>query len=235
MNQSPAETRLDQIYRAAARLFVERGFAATSMNEIAGAVGITKAGLYHFVRSKDELAANLIAWAYDVYDRDVYTPARGISDPLERLRFIVRAHLYNVCRHPEGAGNPVTVLLDDPAALATTHRHAIVERKEEYYRFLRDTLAALKERAELIEVDPTVAAFSLLGMILWLARWRRSGGRLSIDEIVAQMTEIALRSVVRADVLLAKAVLPSARPARKRPQADGPRSRASWRAARPST
>jgi AcrR family transcriptional regulator len=212
MARQPVETRLDQIYGAAAHLFVEKGFAATSMNEIAAAVGITKAGLYHFVRSKDELALNLITWAYDVYDRDVFFPAQDISDPLDRLRFIVRGHLYNVGQHRGTAGNPVTVLLDDPAALTPTHRRAIIRRKANYYKFLRDTLAALAERGELNDVDPTVAAFSLLGMILWLARWHKAGGRLSLDEIVAQMSEIALRGLVRPEALQAKEIAFTARP-----------------------
>src|ERR1700761_5360376 len=126
MSLPPTDSRASQIYAAGARLFVEKRFAATSMSEIAAAVGITKAGLYHFVESKDELALNLITWAYDVYDRDVYIPAQGISDPFDRLRFIVRSHLYTVGHNRGGvAGNPVTVLLDDPAALTPQHRRAI--------------------------------------------------------------------------------------------------------------
>jgi AcrR family transcriptional regulator len=206
------ESRYNRIYNVAARLFVAKGFAATSMNDIAQAVGITKAGLYHFVKSKDELSLNLITWAYDVYDRDVYIPAQGISDPLERLQFCVRAHLYNVGQHRGPSGNPVTVLLDDPAALAPAHREAIVRRKNVYFNFMRDTLAALAERGELNDVDPTVAAFSLIGMILWLARWHRAGGRISLDEIVAEMTEIALRGVVRHEVLEARGMTSARRP-----------------------
>lgn len=230
MTRPPAEMRIDQIYRAAARLFVDKGYAATSMNEIAEAVGITKAGLYYFVKSKNDLALNLITWAYDVYDRDVYIPAQGISDPLERLRFIVRAHLYNVGDHRGAVGNPVTVLLDDPAALTPVHRRTITRRKGVYYAFLRDTLAALRDRGQLIDVDPTVATFSLLGMILWLARWRRTSGRLSLDEIVAQMTEIALHGVVREEALrsttivLAEAPAPGARAGRRAERPPGRRA-----------
>jgi AcrR family transcriptional regulator len=207
-----AESRIDQIYGVAAQLFVAKGFAATSMNDIARAVGITKAGLYHFVTSKDELALNLITWAYDVYDRDVYVPAQGISDPLERLQFAVRAHLYNVGQHRGASGNPVTVLLDDPAALAPEHHRGIIKRKSVYFNFMRDNLAALKARGELNDIDPTVGAFSLLGMILWLARWHRPEGALSLDEIVAQMTEIALRGVVRLEVLEARGMTSTRRP-----------------------
>jgi AcrR family transcriptional regulator len=219
----PQESRTNQIYAAAAHLFVEQGFAATSMSQIAAAVGITKAGLYHFVASKDELALNLITWAYDIYDREVHIPAQGISDPLDRLRFIVRSHLYNVGQDRAGPmGNPVTVLLDDPAALTPQHRRAITRRKGVYYGFLRDTLAALKDRGELIDVDPTIAAFSLLGMILWLARWRQADGRVSLDDTVAQMAEIALRSVIRPEVLAARGALA---PLRFAPQPALPRGR----------
>lgn len=230
MSLPPPESRANQIYGAAARLFVEKGFAATSMSEIAAAVGITKAGLYHFVESKDELALNLITWAYDIYDREVFIPAQGIRDPLDRLRFIVRSHLYNVGQSRVGVlGNPVTVLLDDPAALNPKHRGVIRRRKGVYYTFLRDTLAELKARGELVDVEPTVAAFTLLGSILWLARWHKDAGRLSVDDIVAQMSEIILRGVLRPEVIEAKDVpvtwrtapapMVASRPRRRSPRA----------------
>jgi AcrR family transcriptional regulator len=202
-----AVSRIDQIYGAAARLFVTKGYAGTSMEDIAQAVGITKAGLYHFVTGKEELSLNLIIWAYEVYDRDVYFPAQGILDPLERLRFIIRGHLYNVGQHRGASGNPVTVLLDDPAALTREQQKAITERKNTYFNFMRDCLLAIKARGELNDIDPTVGTFTLIGIILWLARWHRLDGPLSLDKIVTQMTEAALRGVVRLEVLEARGMV----------------------------
>lgn len=193
--------RLAQIYAVAARLFIEKGVAATSMNDIAEAVGITKAGLYHFVPSKEELLKSLIVRAYEIYDRDVDRPARRIADPLQRLHFIIRNHLYNVGRHRTETQNPVTILLDDPAAVTPSTASLLVKRKRKYYALLRDTLDALEKRGQLADIDPTVAAFSLVGMILWLARWHRTGGRLSLDEIVTQMTAFAMRAVIPPGVL----------------------------------
>ena len=214
VRRPPPGSRIIQIYEAAARLFVERGYTATTLSDIASAVGITKAGIYHFIRTKEDLVNGLVAWAFEVYERDVDRPARLIADPMERLRFIVSNHLRNIGRHrvaphnptatgshaTAAAGNPMTVLLDD-RSLPLPLQQAIVARQKGHMHLLRDTLAALAKRGELEDIDPTVAAFTLLGMIIWLSRWHRTDGRLSLDEIVHQMTGAALRSVVRPEAL----------------------------------
>jgi AcrR family transcriptional regulator len=190
--------RLGQIYFHAARLFVENGFAATSMSEIADAVGVSKAGIYHFVVDKNELLFTLMTWGMDVLDHDVTEPARLISDPLERLVFIVRKHLINIGSGTNGEfGNPLALLLDEPAGLTPEGRAQVMERKRDYYRLVRDTLGELEADGRLIDVKPSVAAFSLLGMIVWLARWYRPGGKMALETVAEQMVEMAVRAVIR--------------------------------------
>src|ERR1700760_455671 len=89
---SPRES---QIYMAASRLFIEKGFAGTSMSDIAEAVNITKAGLYHFVESKEELLFTINQFGMDRLEEAVIRPAAAIADPRARLDAIFRAHVRN--------------------------------------------------------------------------------------------------------------------------------------------
>lgn len=191
--------RREQILIAASRLFVKRGFAATSMQDIADAVNITKAGLYHFVDSKEDLLYEIMIVGMDVLLEDVVTPAMRIEDPLERLKLILRNHMLNVSRIESANGNTVTIVVDDVAELRPERREVVDRRKREYFEFVRQTLRDLQARGQLADVNTSVAAFSLLGMVLWTARWRRPDGALSLDEIVNNIITVGLHGVLKID------------------------------------
>ena len=78
---APELDRLNQIYVAAARLFCEKGFDATSMSDIADEIGFTKAALYHFITGgKKDLLYAIISYGMDRLDRVVNEPAQAIDD-----------------------------------------------------------------------------------------------------------------------------------------------------------
>lgn len=192
-----APTRLEQIYVEASRLFVRNGFAGTSMSDIAKAVNITKAGLYHFVSSKEELLYTIMSFGLDQLDEEVVRPALATDDPGERLVLIVRNHARNVLRGETDRGNPVTIVVNETAGLTGDNRKQVDARKRAYFALIRGTLDQLKLQKRLADLDTTVAAFSIIGTILWLARWHRPGGRLSPDEIADQVTALVLGGVFK--------------------------------------
>lgn len=185
--------RVDQIYRVAAQIICERGYDATSMNDIAEAVGITKAGVYHFIPSKKELLFAIMSYGMDTLESTVIIPASVVGDAETRLRFIITSHAMLIARSSNDEGHdPVTILVEEEMGLSAVHRRKIKQRKRIYLDLIRDTLAQLKEEGKLKEIDVTTAAFSLLGMILWLARWFRPDGRLSREQVAEEISKIAL-------------------------------------------
>src|SRR4051795_11768648 len=85
--------RLAEIYRAAARIICEKGYDATSMNDIAEAVGITKAGIYHHIPGKKDLLFQIMNFGFDELEEEVILPARALTDAEERLRAIIANHV----------------------------------------------------------------------------------------------------------------------------------------------
>jgi len=71
-------------------------------------------------------------------------------------------------------------------------RRQVEQRMRIYFDLIRDTLTELKRAGRLRDVDPTVAAFSLIGMILWLPRWFRVGGRLDQASVANDIASFAL-------------------------------------------
>jgi AcrR family transcriptional regulator len=198
--------RLSQIYVVAARLFCDKGFDATSMSDIADAVGITKAGIYHFIPGgKKDLLFAVMNYGMDRLDLEVIAPARAVADAEQRLRTIITNHakLITSGSGPDGH-NPVTIVVDEVTGLTTAQLKKISQRKRAYLDLVRETLQHLREEGKLKEVDVTVAAFSLFGMMLWLSRWFRPGGRLSNDQVVEEISKIALGGLLRPQARLGR-------------------------------
>ena len=185
--------RAAEVYRTAARIILQKGYDATSVSDIADALGITKAGLYHYIKGKTELLYEIMKYGLEELEREVLVPAREIEDPEQRLRFVITTHARIVTR---GDG-VVTILVDEARALTPAQNRNVIRMKRKYIDCLRDTLDELKKQRKLRGVDVTVAAFSITGAINWLSRWYRPGGGLSAEEIAWQIADVALNGVLR--------------------------------------
>ena len=186
--QQQTETRRARMCRTAAQLFRDRGYDATSVSDVARALGMTKAGLYHHFESKEALLFEIIMYGLERVRDEVIIPVRQIRDPEERLRQLIVRHA-RIATRGQGA---VTHLGDEIRALPPAGRRQIEQRMRIYFDLIRDTLVELKEAGRLRDVDPTVATFSLLGMILWLPRWFRQGGRLDQERVAKEIASVAL-------------------------------------------
>jgi len=190
---APLQSRRTEICRTAAQIFHERGYDATSVSDIARALGITKAGLYHYFESKEALLFEITAYGLDRVRDDVILPVRALRDPEERLRQLVIRHAC-IATHGRGA---VAQLVDEVRQLPPAARKQLEERMRSYFDLVRDTLRELRAAGRLRDVDPTVATFSLIGTILWLPRWFRQNGRLSQEQVANQIADIALGGLLR--------------------------------------
>ncbi len=186
------DKRSGVIYRTAARMIYKKGFDATSMSEIAKALDLTKPGLYYYVKGKKQLLSSIMNFALDLLHTHVIEPATLIADPEERLHAIIRQHA-KLLTHEAGA---LAILIDEEAGLSVKERGPIVRRKRAYFDLLRRTLGELKAEGRLRSIDTTVAAFSLLGMVMWIARWYDTIGRLDSEQVIRDVTEIAFGGMV---------------------------------------
>jgi TetR/AcrR family transcriptional regulator, cholesterol catabolism regulator len=193
---APLPSRRAEICRTAAQLFRDRGFDATSVSDVARALGMTKAGLYHYFESKEALLFEIMSYGLDRVRDEVVEPARAIRDPEARLHQIVMRHA-NIATDGRGA---VAHLGDEIRALPAAARRQLEERMRKYIELVRDTLVELKAAGRLRDVDPTVAAFSLIGMILWLPRWFRQDGRLTKQQVAKELAKLALSGLLRPSI-----------------------------------
>lgn len=181
------------MYRTVAQMFRDRGFDATSVSDVARALGLTKAGLYHHFESKEALLFEIMMFGLDKVRDEVILPVRAIRDPEERLRQLIARHA-RITTRGQGA---VAHLGDEIRALPPAARKQVEQRMRVYFDLIRDTLGELQADGRLRDVDRTVATFSLIGMILWLPRWFRQDGRLTQEDVAESIANLALGGLIR--------------------------------------
>jgi TetR/AcrR family transcriptional regulator, cholesterol catabolism regulator len=185
--EAVADSR-QEILRTAARLFQQRGYDATSMNDVAAALKLSKGGLYHHFPSKDEILFEIMSHAMDITEERVVNAVRGISDPEERLRSLIRLHI-EVVLSPRD--REITVMLHENHPLPPALRKRINARKKDYIHFVENLVAEVQKlRQAKGSVSPRAAAFALVGMINWIYQWYKPEGDLQVQHLVPQFTTL---------------------------------------------
>jgi AcrR family transcriptional regulator len=191
MKQSEAgehpRDRHRKILETAARVICERGYEGASIQDIADACGLTKAGLYHYIRSKEHLLIEIMNYGMDVFEEQVLSQVVGIADPLERLRACMERNIRLVTR---GWSKEITIILHEHATLTGEARAQINARKKRYVRFLETSFAEALRAGLIRPVHPKVAAFSFLGSVLWVYKWFRPDGAVPEDQLVKEMDNV---------------------------------------------
>jgi TetR/AcrR family transcriptional regulator, cholesterol catabolism regulator len=188
-----AQLRRREICRIAARVFYEKSYEGASMQDIAKAVGLTKAGLYHHIGSKDQLLFEIMNYGMDILQETVVDKVKNVADPRERLRQTIAGHIDLIVRARD---LEITVILHENRSLRGALRRKINARKRQYIQFLEDTIARVQEQAGgKRQLSPRLAAFALLGMINWLYQWYRADGPVKQVELTQTYLDFFFRGL----------------------------------------
>jgi TetR/AcrR family transcriptional regulator, cholesterol catabolism regulator len=182
------------VMETAARVICERGYDAASIQEIAKACGLTKAGLYHHIRSKEHLLHEIMNYGMDLFEEQVLREVVAIPDPVARLRECMARNVLLVTR---GWSKEITVILHEHATLRGEARTQINARKKRYVRFLEMTFAEACRAGALRPINPKVAAFAFLGAVLWIYKWYRPDGAISEEQLVRDLQDVFFGSLER--------------------------------------
>src|SRR5437868_2776816 len=181
------------VFEVAAEVFHRKGYDNTSMSDVATAAGLTKAGLYHHVSSKESLLFTVLDSGLDFTESYVLKPLDSIADPLDRLKAMIDRHLRLVL---EERNLEVTGLLHECKTLSPSDRTRINRRKKEYVRMTTKLVSDVVKKYDIKDVNPKLAAFALLGMLNWTYQWYKTSGSNSREEIVETFQHIFLQGIL---------------------------------------
>ena len=169
---------LGSLLAVAVDVFIERGFEATSMDELATRLGVTKSAIYHHVPRKDELLRLALDRALDGLFVVVAEPGARTGPAIDRLEHVVRGSVRVLI-----AELPYVTLLLRVRGNSDVELAAL-DRRREFDRVVTDLVrAAAAEGSVRDDVPAGVVARLLFGTVNSLTEWYRPGGRLSADEV----------------------------------------------------
>ena len=181
--------RRAEIVRAAGRLFHEKGYSATTIRDIAGAVGMRSGSPFYHFKTKNDMLRAVVLEGLGAINEAVARAANSGKPPRARFEAMLRAHLGQLLG---GDGRDfATALLHESRHLDPEVRAELVAFKDRYEAMWQKALQDLK-RAGLIADDSQVARLFLLGALNWTVQWYRPDGSKSIEQIARQLASFVL-------------------------------------------
>jgi AcrR family transcriptional regulator len=179
----------ERILEEAVKLFYQRGFTGTTLDDIAAELGVTKPFIYTHFRGKVELLAALCKPTIEMSLEAVATAAAKPGTPTERLRDAI-TNFAKVVLHRQAN---IAIYFREEKNLSPEALAEINALRKRFDHLLSDLLIEGVTAGEFEIPDHSLAALALGGMISWAYTWYRPGGRLTIEETAEHMADLALR------------------------------------------
>ena len=183
----------DQILRTAADLFRERGFRATTLDDIVTPLGMSKASLYTYFRAKEEILAAISRETIERFTRELALVRGSDLSPDEKLRRIVRGHVRFVIANRSF----LTVFFSEETNLPPRFARALAAQKDRYDKGVESIVVEGARRGVFRDVPPRLVVFGLLGMLNWLYKWYDPRGRWGAEEISAGFLSLVEGGLLR--------------------------------------
>jgi len=182
----------EMILEAAAQIIRQKGFHATSMQDIAAAVSLQKASLYHHVASKQEILLALLDQALDMLTEHMQLVMHQELPADEKLRLAMDSFLKLLTEHSD----LVSVLLLEHRSLDVEFHNRHIVRRDRFEKLWRDLIQEGIDTGKFISYDPALTARALLGVMNWTITWYRPTGSLPVKEITNHMANLFLNGLL---------------------------------------
>jgi AcrR family transcriptional regulator len=183
-------SRVSEIVIEAAKLFAAKGYDGTSIRDIARAVGVTQASLYHFFADKQEIHSTVVMISVERLLRLVRERLATCTTAAERVEGFARAHAQHISDNAPlyfasalGYGE-----LTDPVMKARVQR-----MRDAYEEILRGIVRDGIEDGEFRELDVKLAARAIISCLNWMARWWRADGPDTAETIASEYVKLIIR------------------------------------------
>ena len=186
------QTKRDAVLRMAAQSFNEKGFHATSLDDVAARLNVTKPTLYYYFKNKEEILFECVRIGLQMIDEAAENVARRGGTGVEQLFAVMRKYAEIVTME---FGMCLIRVGEDP--LQPAARRKLRQLKARIDRRFRSLIERGIAEGDLAPCDAKIAAFTVAGALSWIARWYRADGPLSPNDIAEQSISILVEGLVR--------------------------------------
>jgi AcrR family transcriptional regulator len=199
------QTKREAVLRMAAQSFNEKGFHATSLDDVAARLNVTKPTLYYYFKNKEEILFECVRIGLQMIDEAAENVARRGGTGVEQLFAVMRKYAEIVTMD---FGMCLIRVGEDP--LQPAARRKLRQLKARIDRRFRSLIEQGIAEGDLAPCDAKIAAFTVAGALSWIARWYRPDGPLSPNDIAEQCISILIEGLVRRAEPLSRRVRSSA-------------------------
>ena len=188
------DNQRERVIACAAELFAREGFENVGMGRLADAVGISKAGVYHYFRAKREILDTIVITTLDGLMETVAEATVETMRPRERLFAFITAH---AAYFEENYWAFTAMLVGFGGLGSPSPREAVVEQRDRYEGLLRQILQEGIDSGDFRTVHIPTASRAALSMLNWMARWFDPSGPERATDIAARYAELLLDGLGR--------------------------------------
>jgi AcrR family transcriptional regulator len=170
--------RQQDILKVAARMFAERGYERTTLEMIADELGLSKPGLYYYVKSKEDVLAHIFQEIFQSILERVQTDISPHLSPQERLQHLIIAYVTHACIYPEGR-----ILFLYESYLLSVCNPELLDLRNRYQRQVEDAISEGIQQGIFRVSDAKLATLALVGALHSIPLWYVPDGPLSPLEI----------------------------------------------------
>ena len=184
------EVKREAVLRAAAQVFNEQGFQASTLDQVAARLNVSKPTLYYYVRSKDEILFECVRIGLSMLQEAIDGVSATGGNAADKLMAVMRQYAriatldFGMC---------VIRVGEDP--LPPAAKVELRRMKAGLDRVFRDLVRQGIAEGSIGPCDPKIAAFTIAGALSWIARWYRPEGTMSSDEIADDVIELLLKGL----------------------------------------
>jgi len=179
------ESKRDAVLATAARLFNSRGFHATSLDDVAKVLGVTKPTIYHYFSNKDEILFECTRRGLEAVSAAAARAAGAGGNGLERMRSLMTEYAVVMT---QDFGRCIT--LTSETDLSDASKAEFRRLKREVDHMVRSVVAAGMQDGSIAPADPRLVTFMMTGALNSIARWFDGSGPLSVDEVARASVDI---------------------------------------------
>ncbi|MBI4482937.1 MAG: TetR/AcrR family transcriptional regulator [Acidobacteria bacterium] len=181
-----------EILRSAAAAFRRTGYHGTTLEDISACLGMTKASLYYYFQSKEQILYECHRFSLEMLLDRLSQVQNSQMAPGEKIRALVKHHVNIMIDELQASA-----MILEIEALSPALRAEVIGRRDEYERGFRDILAEGVESEEFRGHQTKLASFAILGAINWIARWFSPAGPASAEEVGETFARVFLQGLRR--------------------------------------
>lgn len=183
----------DDVLDAAAQVFRQKGFHGASMSDIASAVNVQKASLYHHVSSKQQILLELLDRALLILSARISEIAAQEIPPEEKLRRMIKVYLQLLAENSDLS----SVLLFEHRSLDKKARASHIPRRDQFEALWRSVLDEGIQKKVFSLKETGLAVRAMMGTLNWTLTWYRPEGEKPIEQIADEYAELLLKGMLK--------------------------------------